>query len=366
MRRLLGHRPWLLAAMAATAALPGAFLLAFGDRPIVLEPAVHFAMVVSAASAAAAASVALCVAGMRRRDGRTVLLSIAFSTMTALLLVHGLTSPGMLVGPNGVVALAGGISLPVGAALLILTAVPALRRPRRTGLLLALQLALGAAVAALALLAVAVPALVPAVPAAGSDAALALLAIGGALWLALAGRALRTFALTNRATDLMVAAGCVWCAIAQYPQLVSGYGKLGFYAGHMLEVAGVGLLAIPVMLDLVRGGAVTAAGGRPLRDRGGRRRGGLPRAPRARPAGHAGREGRLDRAPHAPRRDARRAGGGGDAAAAADAAPSGHGRPAARHRQAFGARAHPAQAGRAHRRRVRRDQVASRLPACAC
>ena len=57
----------------------------------------------------------LSVAGARRGDGRTVLLSTAFSTMTGLLLVHGLATPGMIVDDNGVVALAGGLSLPVGA-----------------------------------------------------------------------------------------------------------------------------------------------------------------------------------------------------------------------------------------------------------
>src|SRR3954454_7722918 len=255
MRRLLGHRPWLLAAMTATAALPGAFLIVYGGRPMELAPPVHFAMVVAAASAAAAASIALTVVGIRRADGRTVLLSTAFSTMTALLLVHGLTTPGMLVGFNGVVALAGGASLPVGGALLMLSALPALRRPRRVGRLLAVQAGLAILVVALGVLAVAVPALVPGVPAAGSGVAIVLLVIGAGLWLALAGRALRTFALTNRATDLMVAAGCVWCGVALYPQLVSGYEKLGFYVGHMFEITGVALLAIPVMLDLVRGGA---------------------------------------------------------------------------------------------------------------
>ena len=52
----------------------------------------------------------------RRRDGRTVLLGAAFSTMTALLAVHGLATPGVLAGPNGVVAFAGAASLPAGAS----------------------------------------------------------------------------------------------------------------------------------------------------------------------------------------------------------------------------------------------------------
>jgi putative nucleotidyltransferase with HDIG domain len=255
MRWLLGHRPLLLATMAAAAALPAVFLVGFGDRPIELAAPVHFGMVVSAAVLAAAASIGLSIVGARRSDGRTVLLSTAFSTMAALLLVHGLTTPSMLVGYNGVVALAGGISLPVGAAVLTFTALPSLRRPRRVGRLLAVQAALGVAIFVLGALGILAPMLVPSVPQAGSAPATVLLITGAVLWTGLAGRALRTFALTHRATDLMVAVGCVWCGVALYPQLVSGYEKLGFYVGHMFEVTGIGLLALPVMLDLLRGGA---------------------------------------------------------------------------------------------------------------
>ena len=45
-----------------------------------------------------------------------MLLGTAFSTMTALLAVHGLATPGVLVGLNGVVAFAGAASLPAGAS----------------------------------------------------------------------------------------------------------------------------------------------------------------------------------------------------------------------------------------------------------
>jgi hypothetical protein len=46
---------------------------------------------------------------VRRRDGRTALIGTAFSTMTAMMAVHGLATPGVLFGPNGVVAVAGGM-----------------------------------------------------------------------------------------------------------------------------------------------------------------------------------------------------------------------------------------------------------------
>ena len=44
--------------------------------------------------------------------------------MAALLCLHGITTPGILVGDNGVVAFTGGATLPVGGAILALTALP--------------------------------------------------------------------------------------------------------------------------------------------------------------------------------------------------------------------------------------------------
>jgi hypothetical protein len=107
-----------------------------------------------------------------------MLLGTAFSTMAALLTVHGLTTPGVLVGPNGMIAFAGGLGIPVGTGLLALTALPALRRTHRVKPLLVLQLSLATLVLALAATGLIFPTLVPKVPTAGSNAAYALLSVG--------------------------------------------------------------------------------------------------------------------------------------------------------------------------------------------
>src|SRR3954465_9324757 len=158
--------------MAAAAILPGAALGAFGGTTVAVGGAQHFAIVAVAALVAAVASAGLTRAGVRRRDGRTVVLGTAFSTMTAMLAVHGLATPGVLFGPNGVVAVAGGMSLPAGAAVLALTALPGLRTARRMAPLLTLQAGLAAAVLVLGSPGLLWPGLVPAVPASGSRAAL--------------------------------------------------------------------------------------------------------------------------------------------------------------------------------------------------
>jgi putative nucleotidyltransferase with HDIG domain len=249
------HRPGPLAALAASAVVPGAVLEAFGKANVAIGGTGHFFLVSVAALVAGFASAGLTAAGVRRRDAQIALLGTAFSTMTALLAVHGLATPGVLAGPNGVVALAGGLSLPAGAAVLALTALPGLRGMRRMGPLLALQAALAGTVLALGAAGLLWPALVPAVPASGSRGAIALLSLGLTLFGLLANRAMRTFALTRRVDDLLVAVGCAWLAVASFATLTGTPGSFGFWLGHVLEITGVLLVGVPVARDLKRGGA---------------------------------------------------------------------------------------------------------------
>lgn len=255
MRSLLRHRPWLLAAMAASATLPGAVLHVFGAQQVQVEGIIHFAFVAAAAATAAGASIGLTVLGVRRGDARTVLLSTAFSTMTVLLMLHGLATPGVLVGMNGLVALAGAMSLPVGGALLALSAVPTLRRPRSVRRVLVLQGALAVVVGGAGIAGLLIPSLLPSLPKSGSPAAIALMLAGMGFYGVLVQRALRTFALTRRSSDLLVAVGCVWLGVALYPQLMTSYMTFGFYFGHTIELLGIALVGIPAFLDLRRCGA---------------------------------------------------------------------------------------------------------------
>ena len=247
---------WTIPALLCALAAAPAVLVALLGRTMVMPPAgVHFGVVFAAASIVAGAAAALTRAGLRARDGRAMLLGTAFSTMTALLAVHGMCTPGVLIGPNGVIAFAGGLGIPVGTGLLALTALPALRRTRNVRPLLALQVGLAALVLALAGIALANPAIVPKVPTAGSDAAYALLACGLSFCILLTHRATRTFWLTRRPADLLVAVGCIWLGVALVAQLVIGPMTLGYYLGHGLELAAVAMIAIPAARDIARTGA---------------------------------------------------------------------------------------------------------------
>ncbi len=247
---------WTIPGLLCLLAIAPAVLVALlGHTMIMPAPEVHFGIVFVAAGIAAGAAAALTRAGWRATDGRAMLLGTAFSTMTALLAVHGMATPGVLVGPNGVIAFSGGLGIPVGTGLLALTALPVLRRTRKVKPLLALQLTLATLVLALAVTGLAFPTFVPQVPTAGSDAAYALLACGLSFCVLLTHRATRTFWLTRRPADLLVAVGCIWLGVALFAQLVIGPMTLGYYLGHGLELAAVAMIAIPAARDIARSGA---------------------------------------------------------------------------------------------------------------
>jgi len=84
---------WTIPALlCALAAAPAVLVAVLGRYMVMPPPEVHFGVVVAAAGIAAGASAALSRAGWRASDGRGMLLGTAFSTMTALLAVHGLST----------------------------------------------------------------------------------------------------------------------------------------------------------------------------------------------------------------------------------------------------------------------------------
>jgi putative nucleotidyltransferase with HDIG domain len=236
----------------ALAAFPTAAGHFFGGEKVTFGGPLHFGGVGLTALAAALAAVALTVIGARRHDGRTVLVGTAFSVMAALLALHGLATPGILIGDNGVVAFTGGATLPVGGAILALTAIPQLRRPNGVRIILIVQAMLLVGVFALGLAALAAPSLVPAVPEARSTPALALLGVGLGFYALLAFRSFRTFLLTHRHADLLVVVGIAWLAAALPPAMLLSYMDLGWWLGHGFELVGIVFVGLPVALDVRR------------------------------------------------------------------------------------------------------------------
>jgi HD-GYP domain-containing protein (c-di-GMP phosphodiesterase class II) len=251
LRSRLGANLLLIAASAALPAASVHFLMGEGNAPITGTG--HLFFMAIGASVAAVASIALMACGLRTRDGRAVVAGGAFATMTLLLAIHGLATPGVLLGRNGVVAFAGGTALPAGAAILSLAALPVVRRPENVS---AIAHTLGALLAALAVTGVVVlfkPGAVPSLPKAGDPDAYIFGAVGLVLFGLIALRAVRTFALTRRTTDLLVVVGAVWLGVALYPALLLAPGGWGWWMGHLLEFLGVALVGIPLALDARRG-----------------------------------------------------------------------------------------------------------------
>jgi len=260
VRSGLREQLWPVAVLGgAAAAAPAVAHVVVGDNPVSFTGQTHAYAVGFSALVAACAASGLTILGARRADKRTVLVGTAFAVMAALLAMHGFSTPGVWFGANGVVAITGGATLPVGAVILTLSAFSLPRGLRTVRRLLVLQAVLIAGVVGLGVSALAWPSLLPPVPAPNSPAALALLAIGLAAYGLLALRAVRTFLLTQRALDLVVVVGLVWLATALVPALTMNYAQLGWWIGHEVELDGILLVGIAVAVDLAR-----AAQSRPL------------------------------------------------------------------------------------------------------
>jgi putative nucleotidyltransferase with HDIG domain len=214
---------------------------------------VHFYGVGVSALVATLAAVVLTTVGARERDTRTVIVGGGFALMAAVLAVHGLVTPGMLVGPNGLIALTGAATLPVGGVVLALAALPAFAGPRAIPRVLAVEAALGTAIVVVSVLGAADPSLVPGLPEPRSAAAAALFAVGLAVYGALAVRAMNTFLLTRRFADLAVVAGVVLLATALYGALFLYFDELGWWLGHVFELAGILVVGASLVWDLRRG-----------------------------------------------------------------------------------------------------------------
>jgi HD-GYP domain-containing protein (c-di-GMP phosphodiesterase class II) len=254
MRAIAPHRHVAtLALLALCAAGPAAVLHFVGGRDVQIDSSVHFLPIAISSGLAAAAALALTIVGARRGDGRSVLVGTAFSAMAALLAVHGLSTPGTLVGDNGVIAVSGAATLPVGGAVLALAAVPELRRPGAVRALLWLQGVLLTGILVLGLVGMLAPSTIPSVPRAGSPLAIALLVLALGFYGLIALRAGRTYLLTRRRADLLVVLGIGVLAAAVVPALLLTYMALGWWLGHGLELVGIGLVGLPVALDLHRG-----------------------------------------------------------------------------------------------------------------
>jgi putative nucleotidyltransferase with HDIG domain len=258
MLRQLTREP-VLAAGVSLAILPPALLQFLSSEKVAWGGLAHALFVGASAGGATIAAIVLTVAAARRNDGRSVMIGSAFAVMAALLVLHGIATPGVFFDDYGVVAFSGAATIPAGGALLALCTLPVLRHPRAVKPLLLMLGTLLAAVAALGFVGLAFPNTVPAVPEPRSAPAWIALGVGLAFYGLVGWRAFRTYRLTRRAADLLVVVGTAWLACALAASLLLTYLDLGWWLGHGLEVLGIAAIGVPVALDLRR-----AVASRPL------------------------------------------------------------------------------------------------------
>ena len=250
MRRPFGL---IVPMLAVCAVVPVGLLIAIGDLHVMPPMWVHFYGVGVSALVAAAAATVLTVVGAREGDTRTVVVGGGFALMATLLGVHGLATPGVLLGMNGLIKVTGAATLPVGAAVMTLSSLPPFTSRFALRRVLAVEGVLAAGILVLSLLGALVPTLVPGVPAPRSAAAISLFAVGLALYGALAVRAMNTFLLTRRAADFAVVLGIVLLAAGLYGALILTFMDLGWWLGHIFELLGIVVVGASLVYDLRRG-----------------------------------------------------------------------------------------------------------------
>lgn len=250
LRRPLGP---IVVLLGACAAAPAVLLVAFGHVQVQTPMWLHFYGVGVGAAVATAAAALVTTVGVREQDSRTVIVGGGFALMAAILAVHGLVTPGVLIGTNGLIALSGAATLPVGGVVMALAALPAFQRPRAIPHVLAVEGAIAAAIVLTTVVGVVEPSVVPGLPAPKSPAAIALFAVGLAVYGALAIRAMHTFLLTRRAADIAVVVGIVLLAGALYGALFLYYYELGWWFGHAFEFLGIAVVGGSLAYDLRRG-----------------------------------------------------------------------------------------------------------------
>ena len=242
-----------LAVLAGCAAVPVALIAFFGDRMVMPPLWVHFYGVGVTALVAMAAAVSLMIVGARQKDARTVVVAGGFALMAALLAVHGLMTPGVLVGQNGLIAVTGAATLSIGGAVLALSALSPFASPTAIPRVIAVVVALAVVIVGVSLVGALVPSVVPAVPEPKSAPALLLLAVTLGVYGWLAVRAANTYLLTRRLADLAVVLGLMLLAAAVYGALVLTFMDLGWWFGHLFEVLGIALVGASAAYDLHRG-----------------------------------------------------------------------------------------------------------------
>jgi HD-GYP domain-containing protein (c-di-GMP phosphodiesterase class II) len=214
---------------------------AASDRPIGSALALFWVVVV-AASGCVVTSCWMIWRGHRDDVAELGLIGGFAFAVSVLPLVHGLTVPGVLYGPNDAVMSSVASAIPLGT----LAAAPLLLTSRHRRRLLRWRRWVGANVAlqtALAIVLLCSPSLLP-VPAPGTAEAVALAVATVAACLAFSIRHLRLYRIGRHASVLAVSLGFALVAASNLVWVNAAAMSAGFWSAHLFDITGVFAMTI--------------------------------------------------------------------------------------------------------------------------
>jgi putative nucleotidyltransferase with HDIG domain len=252
MKRSSRLRLELLAVVAAVVPVSSYGVLRLAARGVFFVPVVHFLAVVVAAMAAAMVSIWITRAAVARSDLRAGLTGVGFTLMAGLLVIHGLSTPGVILARDElypVVGVTGALAVPLGGALMLLS-VRARSAVHARGLIVTAQAVTLGLLGVLGAVSLVSPDVVRGLPTQVQPWMYVLLIPTVSLYGWMAWMAACTFRLTRRAPDLLAAVGMVWLGSSTPIYLTSPVWSVGFWIAHAVELLGFLAVAHAVVRDL--------------------------------------------------------------------------------------------------------------------
>ena len=219
--------------------------------PRLAAPLTHFWVVSATSLLAVALAVLVGVAGARARDSRIVYLAAGFASMAGFFALHGLSTPGVVLGPNTVTPIASQLALIAFAASMVAAAY--LRPVERSGSLMGLLVACVGAIAAFDAVLMLRPDLARYVPVhlAPLKHAVAVVVVG---LLALAGaRFLEGYRLARSTIHLVMLHVTGWVMVAQAIMVLGETFRLSWWLYHLVLLLAVGLMLVTFARQLRAG-----------------------------------------------------------------------------------------------------------------
>ena len=177
--------------------------------------------------------------GWDRRLAEVTILGTSLTVSSALSVVHGLTTPGVLYGSNSAIVVSAFVSVPLGVIVASPLIVPDLRVTRALGAYWRVwssgSLLLVGAIVGLFLLR---PNLLPA-PAATSPLTYAVVAVSLGGTVALSLRHLRLYRLGRRRASLVASVGFLYLGISSLVWFSTGAFSIAWWGAHMIDALGI-------------------------------------------------------------------------------------------------------------------------------